>query len=84
MDEGNERSQRRVVESTPAGEAIRQHRDARGLLTRMYVVGGELADGPLLLDVGEAHLLAGDRLGEVIGSALLALGPLEERPCELR
>ena len=67
-----------------AGEAVAQHGDARGLVARMNVVGGELADGPLLLDVGEADLLAGDRLGEVVRGALLALGALEERLREQR
>ena len=55
-----------------------------GLVAGMYVVGGELTDGPLLLDVGEAHLLAGDGLAQLVGGALLTLGTFEERLRELR
>ena len=37
-----------------AGERVAQLGDAGGLGAGMDVVGGELADGPFLLDVGEA------------------------------
>ena len=42
-----------IVERAPGGDGVVQHRDPLRFFAGMNVVGGELADGPLLLDVGE-------------------------------
>ena len=38
------------------------------------VVGGELADGPLVLNVGEADVFASDGLGKLVAGLLRRLG----------
>jgi hypothetical protein len=45
---------------------------------RVHVVGRQLANGRLLLHVGEADLLAGDGVVEPVEGFLLTFGPLEE------
>ena len=75
-----------------AGEPVAERGDACGLHAGMHVVGGELADGLLLLDVDEADFLAGDRRVELVIGDLLAFGAIEERafrsrwpfPCRAR
>ncbi len=67
-----------VVGIDSAGEAVAQRGHAGGLHAGMNVVGGELADGLLLLDIREANFLASDRLIELVVRDLLASRSHEE------
>ena len=79
VDEGDELFERGVILGrSVGGQTVAELYGACGLFAGMDVVGGELADGLLLLDVGEADLFAGDGLCELVAGALLGFGALEE------
>ncbi len=68
-DEGLKFVERWVVDGVVGGDGEGELGDAGGLGSGVDVVGGELADGPLILYVGEADALAGDGLGELVAGA---------------
>ena len=79
----NEVDQRRqagiVIRRRGCRKPVLELNDSLRRIAGMDIVGGEFADGRLLLHIGEAQLAAGDRRREIVKGRLLPAGPLKER-----
>ena len=79
----NEADQRRqgwiVLRRGESGQPVPELNDSLRRSPGMNVVGGKLADGSLLLHIGEAQFATCHRLREIVKGRLLSAWPLEER-----